>query len=449
MQNSKRKIGVELEYPVVDKDGESIQPSDNVLIWQELKSIGWQIIKDRYTKKMISALKDRDRIDTDWGAGLLELALAPCSNLHQLQKRIQQQLKLIASVAKRLNFSLLAYAIQPKTKCSSAHLTPKSYYSLILKNLFRTKQKRENCIKTNCSIAANQINIDLNVDEAIDAVNIFNGFSGLFIALCANSPIYQNKNTGFHGYRSYLIDSLAEPKFKYRLGMPPRPFKNLSDYFSEILKINPLFIIRGSKIIDIVNNKKIIFDQYLQGQNWQGRALDGEIVKVNPQMQDLLLVQKFYWPEARLRYSFKTKTSLQKFLSVYRNNCQLTDFLRQNLKTLYLEIRPCDSAPQGEETAPAALSLGILSNLSKAKQLYHDLSWLKWRQIKKLAMLTSMETLQLYPILKKLLEIAQNGLKLREQGEEKFLEPLWRRLKKNQSPAMHLILTNKPKISLY
>lgn len=295
MQNQKRKIGVELEYPVVDKDGASIQPPDTALIWQELKPKGWQMILDTHTKKVISALKNKDRIDTDWGAGLLELALAPCSNLHQLQKRIQRQLKLIASVAKKLNFLLLAYAIHPKTKCSTIHLTPKSYYSLILKNLFRAKQKRENCIRTNCSIAASQINIDVDAGEAVEAVNIFNALSGLFIALCANSPIYQNKITDFHEYRSHLIDSLAEPKFKYRLGMPRHPFKNLSDYFFEILKINPLFIIKGSNIIDIVNNKKITFDQYLQGQCWRGCTLTGEIVKVNPQIQDLLLVQKFYW----------------------------------------------------------------------------------------------------------------------------------------------------------
>lgn len=254
-----------------------------------------------------------------------------------------------------------------------------------------------------------------------------------------HSPIYQNKITGFHAYRSYLIDSLAEPKFTYRLGMPQRPFKNLSDYFSEIFKINPLFIIRGNKIIDIVNNKKMTFEQYLQEQNWRGCTLTGKIANVNPQMQDLLSVQKFYWSEARLRYSFKAKTSLRKFLSIYRNNCQLTDFLRQNLKTLYLEIRPCDSGPQGEETAMAALFLGLLSNLYNAKRLYNSLSWDKWRRIRKNTISKSMEYKPVWHLIKKALLIAETGLQSRRLGEEKYLLPLWERFRQKQNPAIKIL----------
>lgn len=444
MQNQKRKIGVELEYPAVDSSGASIKSNDSALIWQELKFKGWQMIKDAYTKKAISVLKSNDRIDTDWGAGLLELALAPCSNLHQLQKRIQRRLKIITSVAKKLDFLLLAYGIQPKTKCSGVHLTQKSYYPLILQNFFSSKQKRENCIRINCSIAANQVNIDLDAREAIDAINVFNGLSGLFIALCANSPVYQNKITGFHEYRSYLIDSLAELKFQSRLGMPPRPFKDLSDYFLEILKINPLFIIRGSKIIDIANNKKMTFEQYLQGQNWRGRALTGEIVKVNPQMQDLLLVQKFYWPEGRLRFAFKKEAALSEFLSVYKNNNQFIAFCRKNLTKLYLEVRSCATAPQDEEIASVALSLGLLSDLSEAKKLYKSLNWNKWRRIRKNAIIKSMEYEQILPLIEKILTIAKTGLRSRGLKEEKYLEICLERLAQRQSPAMQALATNTP-----
>ncbi|MEK9165689.1 MAG: hypothetical protein AAB525_02430 [Patescibacteria group bacterium] len=221
--------------------------------------------------------------------------------------------------------------------------------------------------------------------------------------------------------------------------MPRVPFKNLSNYFFEILKINPLFIIKGSKIIDIANNKKMTFEQYLQGQNWQGCTSAGEIMKINPQMRDLLLVQKFYWPECRLRFAFKKEARLSAFLSIYKNNNRLIAFCRKNLKKLYLEVRSCAAAPQGEEMASIALSLGLLSNLSEAKKLYKSLGWTKWRQIRKNAIIKSMECEPILHLIEKVLLIAEAGLKLRNLGEEKYLLPLWQRLQQKQSPAIKVL----------
>jgi gamma-glutamylcysteine synthetase len=439
MQNHKRKIGVELEYLIVDAEGLAVKYPQMVQLWRELARFGWTIKKDYYTKKLIAVHKGQDVIGTDYGVCLLELSLSPFQNLHQLKDKVNHCLSLVRQAAQKKSLLVLAYGIQPKSKLSAEYLSPKAYCNLVTKNFLRVKKHRNNCLKWNTAIAANQVNIDLGISEATDALNVFNALSGLFIALCANSPIYQSKRGKHHEQRSFFIDQIPEPCFKFRMGLPQAAFKNLVDYFRETLKINPLFIQRDQQIIDLNENQKISFDRYLHGKVWLGETVDGSLIKVNPDIDDLRLAQRFYWPEARLRYGFKKDASLTKFLGVHQNNKNLIRFLENNLEFLYLEVRPCAAAPNGEETAPSALSLGLLCNLEKAKELYQSLSWNEWRAIRKQTIRRSLKVRKIYPLVQQMLEISEDGLRSRRMGEEKYLEPLWRRFRQKQSPAMKVL----------
>jgi gamma-glutamylcysteine synthetase len=104
-----------------------------------------------------------------------------------------------------------------------------------------------------------------------------------------------------------------------------------------------------------------------------------------------------------------------------------------------IENRVNDQQPPDALICIAAVTLGLVSALSQAKAVLSSYDWEMLREAREVAcrrgLLSRVGEIELAPIALQMWAIAHQGLVRRGLGEEKFLEPLERRLRDFECPA--------------
>lgn len=115
---------------------------------------------------------------------------------------------------------------------------------------------------------------------------------------------------------------------------------------------------------------------------------------------------------------------------------------RPRVQQRTIEFRAACQQPWDEHMVVAALSLGIMESLqviNRDPELGSLLGWRIQRKLYKAAakegLAAEVDTLPTKRMLARLLEICDDALKKRGNGEEVYLEPLWRRLEAGENPG--------------
>lgn len=416
-----RGIGIECEIPVVTILGDAIPLSVIQKMYEFLEKKGFQLKKEEATAQTVAATKVNiesaihfdfpiDTITTDAGIGILEIALAPQLNLHEVQSQLNKILIILIEYFDTQQCQMLGYGVQPLTPPSRQLLMPKErylFYEQLSGNQTIPKSRGADAHLLTIT-ASNQCHIDISQQEAIPAINVLNALSGLQIALHANSPIWQGAiDPNYKANREVFWD-LCYPERLNQIGIPPK-FKSIEDYFQYLLQFKPMLVKRGKQLLQVLG-KKTYKNFLLDGQTSIGRTLNGETVVIHPKVKDIHALNSFCYFNARLVPKHGT-----------------------------IESRMCCQQPPKETLTSAALTLGILENLEAAKQLMDKLPWKTWQLLRKATARASFDTpigeKSILPSLIRIVQIAKQGLQKRRLGEEIFLAPLFKRLKLRQSPA--------------
>lgn len=416
----KRGIGVEMEIPVVTQNGETVNVSIIQELFKFLEKRGFQLKTDTYSQSITSASKINrrsaqhfdyhiDTIMTDAGASILEIVLAPQYNLHDTHHSFLELMVILNTYLDSKNCQMLGYGIQPLTPPSRKLLMPKEryfFYEKFSPNHIIPKSEGADAHLLTIT-ASNQCHIDIGRNEAITAINVLNSLSGLQIILNANSPIWKGKVDQRLKASREIFWEYCYPDRINQMGIPPR-FETLQEYFRFLLEFKPM-LVKRKKLLKILN-KATFKDFLLNKKPTIGETLEGQKVVIAPKFEDIHYHNTFCYFNARLAPSYGT-----------------------------IESRMCCQQPPNAALAPTALTLGILENLEKAKKLIKRHSLKTWKKIRRDAIQRTFKTTingkSIIPLLTELLEIAKEGLKKRELGEEMFLEPLFERLKSQKSPA--------------
>ena len=416
-----RGIGIECEIPVVTILGEVIPLSVIQRMYEFLEKKGFQLKTEEATTQIVAATKVNiesavhfdfpiDTITTDAGIGILEIALAPQLNLHEVQAQLNKILILLIDYFDTQHCQMLGYGIQPLTPPSRELLMPKErylFYEQLSGNQTIPKSRGADAHLLTIT-ASNQCHIDISQQEAIPAINVLNALSGLQIALQANSPIWQGRIDSTYKANREVFWDLCYPERLNQIGVPPK-FKSIEGYFQYLLQFKPMLVKRGKQHLQVLG-KKTFKNFLLNGQPSIGKALNGETVVIHPKVKDVHALNSFCYFNARLVPKHGT-----------------------------IESRMCCQQPPKETLTSAALTLGILENLEAAKRLMDKLPWKTWQLLRKATARTSFETLisekSILPLLIRIVHIAKQGFENRRLGEEIFLVPLFKRLKLRQSPA--------------
>jgi gamma-glutamylcysteine synthetase len=242
--------------------------------------------------------------------------------------------------------------------------------------------------------------------EAVKAVNVLNGFAGPMLALTAHSSIWR-------GAVDPECKDVAEKFWDWwepaagRVGVPEHRFRDLQHYLDTITAFPPVYVKREGA--PVLLNRYGSFAEYAGDGDAKGTDLKGNEVALQPAPEDLELHNSCYWFNARISRYYT------------------------------VENRICDQQPPGELLVPAALTLGLVTALDEADRFLSEHPWDFWRAARPAACNRALggdvDGVSLAGLASSMVEIARAGLERRGLGEERFLDPLDRRLNTKWCPA--------------
>jgi len=411
--SNERRIGLELKFPLVRSDGTAVGTQDVNALWKYLSEHDWETVPDSVTGSIIGAKKAGEQNDTvascETGFCKAEFSLAHSADLLGIQKQVEELKDILSGFSRSRNVYFLGYGIQPVSPPCKALLMKKArtgvWDKVFPSNRFIPEHDGDDFHLFTIN-AASHVHVDVCSGEAIRAVNILNGFAGPQIALSAHSNIWKGRIDPDYKCVAEKFWDWWMPDSS-RVGIPPKPFRDIHDYVETISALKPVFVKRFGKPI-VLKDYKSFAEYYAKGRV-EGFDFDGKKISFVPMEQDIDLHNTAYWYNARISHYFT------------------------------VENRVNDQQPPGELLCIAALTLGLLSAADEAAEEIVSRNWGDLRDLREAAcrygLSDNASQEQLAELSGRMLDIAEAGLLRRGLGEEVFLEPLKKRLQAKMCPA--------------
>jgi carboxylate-amine ligase len=186
-------LGVELEIQLLDQRSLNLAPAAQ------------DILAD-----LPADLKER--IKPEFIRSMVELATGVCGDLRAVELDLRQSYEILEKRAGRSGCLLFAASLHPFARHCRQVLSPGRRYAELLEELQLVGRR----------LISQGLHVHVGLPDAATTIRVFNEirrYLPLCLALTTSSPFYEGEDTGFHSYRSKLMDALA------RAGMP-RPFKD-------------------------------------------------------------------------------------------------------------------------------------------------------------------------------------------------------------------------------
>lgn len=375
-----RQIGHEKELPLVWE--ENFQAADGRLLFPAFMAMGWQPKYDDVNSEVMLSVANGQGVELTTEAGwcTLELIMPPRESVLTAYQELAAMEKLISRVARDHGMLLLGYGIQPVTNYGRKLWIAKSRHNAI-------RQALPEEVNVVTITASDQVHLDISRSEIVDAVNVFNAFSGLIIQLFANSPVWQGKPDAQK--RLAVREDMWRFATPDRRGMFPRQFADISDFISHMAGLKQLIVRHNG-------------GYQVPGTSYFQYVLD------NPQTDwqtHWLYLEGMTWTNARPRVPYGT-----------------------------IEVRPACSQAAVGSAALAAFTLGLLENLKLCQKLLSQHPWSYWQSLRRAAIRGQRQQV-LWDLCGEALHLAEGGLKKRALGEEEMLGPLVQRLHQRQNQA--------------
>jgi gamma-glutamylcysteine synthetase len=409
-----RRVGAELKFPFVDQDGRAASREGIEALWEFLRKRGWTPRLDELSGRVVGASRPGPMNDTlascETGYCKTEFALAHVGDLHELARTIARLRNLLREFSERSGHLFLGYGIQPVTP-PGKNLEMKKSRNVFWDRIFGSNRhiapEDGDDVHLFTVSASSQVHIDVSMDDAVRAVNVFNGFSGAQVALTANSNIWKGELDPEHKCLGEIFWDWWNPG-PDRFGVPPRPFLDLADYVHQIAMMKPVYVRRAGKPVGLPG-----YDSFFRYYSSPGSALgvdpEGNTVKLTPEPADIDQHSTFYWHNARISRYYT------------------------------LENRVCDQQPPEDLACIAALTLGLASALQEAEEEIkgHDWELLKRARVAACrgGLQALVDGLSVSDLAGKMLQIAGHGLEKRRLGEQECLAPLIARQRASRCPA--------------
>jgi gamma-glutamylcysteine synthetase len=441
-----RRIGLELEYPVVDAaTGLGMTRATAERLWLTFaeRSRSWSPYREVLTGAVTGVRRVTagfpERVDTDTGICTVEVSLAPQDSIGAAVDAASAVVADLHRSLEALGHTMLCTGMQPVTWCDPARKTQKDWYLLLA--------PRWRFHHWFVPSASHQVSVDVTASEAVRAVNVLCAFAGVFAALTASSPIARGRVQQWKEMRNWIWHerrqriSLAEAAYTSNW-MPAAPFADTGAYIDYCWD-STLFFITDLKSSGYALRGRPSFREFLMSDRaMSGRRPDRQIVEVEAERGMLDRIHQYGWLAAKLHYGFASGVQLDDVRAALAGD-GIGELFEAHAVNCYVENRTCGVAPLGEEGVGAALTLGVLERLADAEALLAALSWARWRQLWIDASRTGLSGHggAILEIMQTLVGLARQGLRDRGMGEERYLDPVDDRLARLETPADRMMLT--------
>ena len=407
---------MELEFPIASFDGTAPDHSFTKTILTTLSlQNGWEPTLVDQSGNLIKA-KDRDGVIISYEAcyGTLELSLPPQTTIYAMERQIGQLFGLVQNFLLKNGLQLIPTGLNPFPWAKN--LTPlETPYIQMIYGISQTFAPKKSLKKPyfHFITCASQLHLDVLPENAIEIMNFFNGISWAKALLFANSFDVHESNSQCLCMRDVYYRENALGYNDRNTGTDKKRFQSLDDFFENQIHKSIFYVHRSGEYI--------FFQPTPVKEFFGNKELSGFVVR-----SDGTLEQRPVHPDL----------SDVSYFRPY-NHATLT-------KRGTIEIRSECQQPLPDIMTSAALHLGLIFNLEKAQsflsqhqeisdfnQLRNDAIYLGYDIQNKLK-------LNVTGFIHQLLQLARDGLRQRELGEEPYLDPLFARLEKQTNPALEL-----------
>ena len=418
---TRRQIALECEFIVVDQAGAAASRDAVQDVLERLSADGFTLVRDRWTDDVVLARRDaelprrgEETVSCDLGYPTIELTTAAAPTLFDVQRQLDQLLELVVAACAANDCLVLGYGMQPLTPPSRELVTRSSRY--LMYERFSTHRLVPADVGADIHLftvtAATHCHVDVQLPEAVRALNMLNALAGVQIALTANSPIWNGAvDPAWKAPREFFYDHTCDPE-QWPSGMPcgvPRAFGDVGDYVGAVLDARVPFVERDGQALAMCAPGLTARD-FIQAPVVCATTIAGDVVELTPEPADIVAFAHFLEYDARLSPSHGT-----------------------------VESRVSCAQPPGGAIEVAALVLGLVENLANAELLTGALSLADQRRMRVAGARHGLTCVEDDPQMRGLIEatlsVAEEGLRRRGLGEQRLLAGLSERLQARSTHA--------------
>lgn len=397
-ENSELFVGVELEFPIVETNGNktNIEVTKNLFrTLANLSDFEVEKIDDNQNPIQLVHCSSKDRILFELSYNTIEFAFERARSINDVAKRFEDYLKIIQPILQENNHEIQGHGIHPLWKENDNSPVKIERYKMLMAFLAMngTGMKTHSYPSYGAFICGNQVQLDVRRDNYIRIINAFNKIEAAKAYLFSNSE-FSAEAWDTKIARDIFWEESLHGYYKENVGIYPKDYQSEEEFFNNLAKTAIFTATRGGKSYYF---KPIRVEDYLDQKEITVYTADGNEKIIKPVKEDL---------KQHRSYQFQDLTA--------RGTVEFRSVCTQPLETTF---------------APIAFELGLFVELEKLENYLEDSSFFKneeqdYRKLRKKyskKILSKEEKEAIQSFSKDLLDIAEAGLMKRGYKEEKFL----------------------------
>ena len=397
-EDSELFVGVELEFPIVETNGNktNIEVTKNLFrTLANLSDFEVEKIDDNQNPIQLVHCSSKDRILFELSYNTIEFAFERARSINDVAKRFEDYLKIIQPILQENNHEIQGHGIHPLWKENDNSPVKIERYKMLMAFLAMngTGMKTHSYPSYGAFICGNQVQLDVRRDNYIRIINAFNKIEAAKAYLFSNSE-FSVEAWDTKIARDIFWEESLHGYYKENVGIYPKDYQSEEEFFNNLAKTAIFTATRGGKSYYF---KPIRVEDYLDQKEITAYTADGNEKIIKPVKEDL---------KQHRSYQFQDLTA--------RGTVEFRSVCTQPLETTF---------------APIAFELGLFVELEKLENYLEDSSFFKneeqdYRKLRKKyskKILSKEEKEAIQSFSKDLLDIAEAGLMKRGYKEEKFL----------------------------
>lgn len=397
-EDSELFVGVELEFPIVETNGNKTNIEVTKNLFQTLANLSdfeVEKIDDNQNPIQLIHCSSKDRILFELSYNTIEFAFERARSINEVAKRFEDYLKIIQPILQENNHEIQGHGIHPLWKENDNSPVKIERYKMLMAFLAMngTGMKTHSYPSYGAFICGNQVQLDVRRDNYIRIINAFNKIEAAKAYLFSNSEFSAEAwNTKIA--RDIFWEESLHGYYKENVGIYPKDYQSEEEFFNNLARTAIFTATREGKSYYF---KPIRVEDYLDQKEITAYTADGNEKIINPVKEDL---------KQHRSYQFQDLTA--------RGTVEFRSVCTQPLETTF---------------APIAFELGLFVELEKLEDYLEGSSFiyneeqdyrkLRKKYSKKILSKEEKEAIQSFS--KDLIGIARAGLMKRGYKEEEFL----------------------------
>ena len=397
-EDSELFVGVELEFPIVETNGNktNIEVTKNLFrTLANLSDFEVEKIDDDQNPIQLIHCSSKDRILFELSYNTIEFAFERARSINEVAKRFEDYLKIIQPILQENNHEIQGHGIHPLWQENDNSPVKIERYKMLMAFLAMngTGMKTHSYPSYGAFICGNQVQLDVSRDNYLRIINAFNKIEAAKAYLFSNSE-FSAEAWDTKIARDIFWEESLHGYYKENVGVYPKDYQSEEEFFNNLARTAIFTATREGKSYYF---KPIRVEYYLDQKEITAYTADGNEKIINPVKEDL---------KQHRSYQFQDLTA--------RGTVEFRSVCTQPLETTF---------------APIAFELGLFVELEKLENFFEDSSFFKneeqdYRKLRKKyskKILSKEEKEAIQSFSKDLLDIAKAGLMKRGYKEEKFL----------------------------